>query len=463
MIGKELKEDRELKQSALLVASVSSFLAPFMISAVNVAIERIGNDYNLDAIMQSWVNSAYLLAATIFLIPFGRVADIYGRKRLFLLGMAVTAAAALGSGLAPSATSFYAFRAAQGLGGAMILGTGVAILTSVFPVQERGKALGINVASVYLGLSLGPSIGGVLTENFGWRSIFLFSAAVGFAIVIFAGLKLKGEWSGTPGEGFDYIGTLVYSLTLIMMMLGFSRMPQRSGFVLLLVSIAGMMVFLWYEGRSSNPIVDVNLIRGNTVFAFSNLAALINYGATFAVTFLLSLYLQNIKALNPQEAGFILIAQPLVMAAVSPLAGRFSDAIEPRIVATAGMAVTTLGLALLIFIGEGTSNTYIVASLVVLGLGFGLFSSPNTNAIMSSVEKRHYGVAAGTVGTMRMIGQMFSMGVAMLMLAVFVGKERIEPENYSSFVNGLHVAFIFFSCLCLLGVFASLARGRLRA
>lgn len=458
----EVEPSAELKRSALLVASVSSFLAPFMISAINVAIERIGDDFHLDAVLQGWVNSAYLLTATIFLIPFGRVADIIGRKKVFVLGMGVTAVSSFLSGIAGSTILFFAMRALQGVGGAMILGTGVAILTSVFPPRERGKALGINVASVYLGLSLGPSIGGFLTASFGWRSIFLISALVGIFIAVFAVIMLKGEWSGARGEGFDYTGSFIYGIALVSLMLGFSLITNVAGLILLSVSAISLIVFIRYEKRAANPIIDVRLIQGNTVFAFSNLAALINYGATFAVTFLLSLYLQNIKGFEPEHAGLVLIAQPAVMAVFSPLAGRVSDVIEPRIVATVGMSLTTAGLVLLAFLGEDTATGYIVFSLLVLGLGFALFSSPNTNAIMTSVKRRFYGVAAGTVGTMRMVGQMFSMGVALLVLAIYVGQTRIGSGNAGSFLDALRVAFIFYSCFCFLGIFASMARGRLR-
>jgi MFS family permease len=206
----------------------------------------------------------------------------------------------------------------------------------------------------------------------------------------------------------------------------------------------------------------VNLFRKNTVFAFSNLAALINYSATFAVGFLLSLYLQYIKGLAEQSAGFILVSQPVVMAVFSPFAGRLSDRIEPRLVASTGMALTAAGLFLLTFLNENTALGFIVAILVLLGLGFALFSSPNTNAVMSSVEKKFYGVASGTLGTMRLTGQMLSMGIAMLIFAVYVGEVQITAQYYPPFLSGIRAAFFIFAVLCFGGVFASLARGRAR-
>jgi len=194
----------------------------------------------------------------------------------------------------------------------------------------------------------------------------------------------------------------------------------------------------------------------------SNLAALINYSATFAVGFLLSLYLQYVKGFNAQNAGLILIAQPVIMAALSPVAGRLSDKFEPRVLATAGMAFTTTGLILLIFLSQNTSLNYIFLALIILGLGFGLFSSPNTNAIMSSVEKKYYGVASGMVGTMRLIGQMLSLGVVLLLFSLYIGQVQITPEYHLLFLKSTKTAFTIFAILCFCGIFASLSRGKLR-
>jgi MFS family permease len=211
-----------------------------------------------------------------------------------------------------------------------------------------------------------------------------------------------------------------------------------------------------------NPLLDISLFRHNTVFAFSNMAALINYSATSAVTFLLSIYLQYIKGLNPQTAGFILISQPVVMAVFSPLAGRLSDRIEPRVVASLGMTFIAIGLALFAFFGGETSLLMVTINLVLLGFGFALFSSPNTNAVMSAVEKRWYGVAAATLATMRLTGQMLSMGIVMLIIAVTMGRVAITPEYYPEFLKGMKASFIIFSALCVVGIFASLARGKVR-
>jgi len=450
------------KRVVLIIATMASFLTPFMGSSINIALPSIGREFAMDAVSLSWVPTAYLLATAVFLVPFGRIADIYGRKRIFTCGILIYTISSLLLAISTSAVMLISFRIFQGMGGAMIFGTGVAMLTSVFPVGERGRALGINVAAVYLGLSLGPFLGGLLTQYFGWRSIFLVNVPLGLTIIAFVFWKLKGEWAEAKGHKFDLIGSVIYSLALVAIMYGLSLLPAMSGAGVILIGILGLLTFIWWEMKVESPILHMNLFKNNTVFAFSNLAALINYSATFAVTFLLSLYLQYTKGLSPQNAGLILVSMPAVQALFSPLAGRLSDRIEPRIIASVGMGLTTIGLGLLTFLDQNTAIAFILASLIVLGFGFALFSSPNTNAVMSSVEAKSYGVASATVATMRQIGMMLSMGIAMLIFAIYIGRVEITPEYYPVFVKSLKIAFVIFTALCFGGIFASLARGKMR-
>jgi len=430
-------------------------------SAINIALPSIGKEFAMDAILLSWVATAYLLAAAVFLVPFGKIADIHGRKRVFGYGVLVYSIASLLCAFAPAPAVLIIFRALQGVGGAMIFGTGVAILTQVFPPGERGRVLGINVAAVYVGLSVGPFVGGLLTQHLGWRSIFHVNTALGVVVVAVVAWKLRGDWAEARDERFDLVGAAIYSLALVATMYGLSLLPSPSGAALLVPGALGLVAFARWELATPNPLLNMNLFRSNRVFAFSNLAALINYSATAAVGFLLSLYLQYVKGLSPQNAGLVLISQPVIQAIFSPLAGRLSDRVESRVVASAGMGLTTLGLALLAWLSQATSFAFIMATLVILGLGFAFFSSPNTNAVMSAVEKRFYGVASATVATMRLLGQMFSMAVAMLLLALFVGKVQITPERHAAFLASLRVAFSVFAALCFVGIFASLARGRM--
>lgn len=455
--------ENDIKKSALLVATLGSFLIPFMGSSVNVALPVIGREFSLDAIMLSWVATAFFLSTAMFLLPVGRLADIHGRKRIFLYGITIYTFSSLLSGLSTGAYSLIFFRILQGIGGAMIFGMGIAILTSVFPPNERGKVLGINVAAVYLGLTIGPFVGGFLTQHLGWRSIFFFNVPLGLVIIGAIVLKLKGEWAEARGEKFDLAGSIIYSLALVTIMYGFSLLPLKSGVFITLAGFFGLLIFIKWELSIDSPIIDIKILMNNRVFAFSNLAAFANYSATFAVGFLLSLFLQYIKGLSPQETGMVLLSQPLVMALFSPFAGKLSDRIEPRIVASSGMGLIVIGLVLLTRLSPEIPIASIITYLVIVGFGFALFSSPNANAIMGSVEKRFLGVASASLGTMRVTGQMFSMGIAMVVFALVMGRVEITPQYYPQFLDSIKIAFSIFAFLCFFGIFSSLIRGKMHA
>ena len=448
------------KNSTLFVASVASFITPFMGSAINIALPTIGTEFSADAIILSWVATAYLLTVAIFLIPFGRLADIHGRKKIFLYGIILFSISSLLCGLAPDINILIAFRVLQAIGSAMIFSTAIAIITSVFPPKERGRAMGIAVSAVYLGLSLGPFTGGLLTQHFGWRSVFFFVVPLALIAIYFVLSKLKSEWADSKGEPFDWKGTIFYAIALFFIMMGFPKLPGMIGFSFLAIGIVFLLGFFWWELRLKFPVLDLHLFKDNITFRYSNLAALIHYSATFAVAFLLSFYLQYFKGLDPQGAGFILVAQPIIMTVFSPWAGRLSDRIDPRIISSTGMAISAFGLILLAFISSETTIIHLVLTLMLLGLGFALFSSPNSNSIMSSVERKHLGIASASLGTTRMIGQMLSMGIAMMLFAYYIGQKSIAPSNLPQLLKSIQMAFAVFAVLCFFGVFASLARGK---
>ena len=452
--------DAATKRTALLVAVLASFLTPFMVSSVNVALPALGSEFGMTAVTLSWVPTSYLLAAAMFLVPFGRIADIHGRKKVFTWGISLYTAASALAAFAPSVPYLLSLRVLQGFGSSMIFGTGIAIVTSVYPPAERGRVLGINVSAVYVGLALGPVLGGFLTQQFGWRSIFLANVPAGLAALYFIARHLPGEWAEAKGERFDLGGAVIYAVSLVVVMYGLTRLPAAAGVLLVLFGLIWIGAFILWELRAASPLLDMRLFTTNLTFSMSNVAALINYSATFAVTFLISLYLQYIKGFTPQHAGMVLIAQPVVMAVFSPLAGRLSDRIEPRVVASLGMGFTALALALFGLLDDRTPLWFIIAVLFLIGFGFALFSSPNTNAVMSSIDRRAYGVGSAMLGTMRLTGQMLSMGLVMVIFALHIGRTRITPEQYPLFLESARTAFLLSAVLCSAGIFASLTRGK---
>ncbi len=451
-----------LERSALCVAILTSFVGPFMISAVNVALPAIQAELGLNAVELGWIGTAYLLAMAVTLLPMGKIADIHGRKKVFASGLAVYTLGATLAAFAQSGTWLIGLRVVQGVGAAMFITTGMAILTSIFPPARRGRVLGMYVAAVYVGLSVGPFVGGLLTHHFGWRSIFLLMLPLGAGCTAITLRLLKGEWADARAQRLDVAGTLIYSLAILSLVYGASILPGRTGAVLLVVGLAALLLFWRQQQHAPFPIFEVSLLVANRTFAFSSLAALLNYSATFAVTFLMSLYLQYIKGLSPQSAGMVLMAQPVMMALFSPVAGRLSDRLEPRLLASAGMALTVVGMVVFLRLDADWSIAPIIANLMLLGFGFALFSSPNMSAILGSVDKQHYGLASGTVATMRLLGQMVSMAAATVVLALLVGREAIEPSRYDRLILSITTMFAISALLCTAGIFFSLFRGRLR-
>lgn len=453
--------DNALQRAALTLAVISSFVTPVMASAVNLALPDMGLRFALDAVTLSWVQTSYILSTAVCVVPAGRLGDILGRKRIFIWGMSTFGLASLLACLAPSVLVVLVARVTQGMGSAMVFATGMAILSEAYPPGQRGRALGINVAAIYIGLSLGPLLGGLMTTYLTWRGVFALVVPPSALAVWVAVYRLDAEWAEAKGEHFDLMGSVFYALALVGLILGLTRMPTWTGGAFALAGAMFLWLFMRWEGKSPAPVFPVHLIRTNRPFAFSSLAALINYAAIFAVTFLLSLYLQRVKGFSASMAGLILVAQPVMQAILSPLAGRISDRVQPRLVASLGMGLTALGLAGLALLDAHSSILYVVACLMLNGIGFGVFSSPNMNAIMSSVAPRYYGIASGTVAAMRMMGQMVSMGIAASMLAIFVGQVRISPAVFPSLLNSLKATFIICCLLCVVGIFASLSRGEL--
>jgi EmrB/QacA subfamily drug resistance transporter len=443
------------KRAVLITVILTNFLTPFNGSSFNIALPSIAAEYGLDAVTMSWTSLAYLLTSAMFLIPFGRIADMYGRKRVFLSGITLFSISSALLAILPSSSTVVIFRALQGVGSAMIFGTSLAILVSVSTPSDRGRMLGISVAAVYVGLSAGPYIGGFLTENFGWRSIFFVNIGIGIAIILLTLIYIKTDWREQDQGKFDFIGSATFSIMLLALMYGMSRLPDRAAILPIAIGLIMIGIFIHIEENVDNPVLDLSIFRENLVYSLFNISALINFSATFSLTFLLSMYLQYHKGLNAQAAGTILMASPIIQSIMSPIAGRLSDRIAPTRLSWMGMGVTSIALAPLSLINGSTSITYIVVSLLILGLGLALFSSPNTNAIMGSVDRSLLGVASSTVGTMRLLGQMLSQGIAMTLIAINLGSATIAPELYPELLTSIRITFTLFFLLCMLGTAAA--------
>ena len=449
--------------SILIVVSVTSFMGTFLISAVNIALPAVEKSFSLSAIQLSWVITSYLLATAMFLLPVGKWGDITSNTKLFKTGLVIFTAASILCAFAPNGTWLIAARFLQGVGSAFSNTTGNAILVAGFPPKNRGQVIGISVSSVYVGLALGPFIGGIIVQQFGWQTLFYIAVILGIISIAVATTFLKDD-SKTSSDKmkFNLRGTFVFMAGLATLVYGSSLIPSFTGWMLMFAGVVFLVVFWLLESRSAHPMFDTKLFTQNKLFAYSNIAALINYTATFAIVFFLSLFLQKIKGLSPQQAGTIIIAQPVMMAIFSPMMGKFSDKIQPRFLATLGMTMCAMGLGALAFVNAETPNGLIVAILVWEGLGFAFFSSPNMNTIMSSVNRTQYGQASGMAASMRVFGQIVSMIIVTLFIASLFQGKSINTVSDTVFLAVMKWGFMTFALISLVGIYFSASRGNVK-
>ena len=460
----------------LLITTIGAFMSPFDSSVVTIAIPSIASSINLGVETAVWIQLAYLLLLTAFLINAGRLADLKGRKKFYTFGFVVFTVGSVLCGLSVTDLQLVFFRALQGLGAAFIASNSPAILTDTFHRQERGKALGINTMAVYIGLMVGPVLGGILVQNYGWRSIFFVNVPIGIIVVTLTTLKLNENRPNPAGAGFDLAGATALSIalasTLVVLTLGGMFGWVSAPTVLLAaLSVAMLLLFLQVERRLVRfPTLDLSLFTKNRLFAAANATAFLNYAAVNGVTLMMVIYLENIRGFDPQTAGLYLIAQATPMALFSPLSGWLSDRLGSRLLSTLGMGCVSVGLFLFSELNSASSGLDVILRLVVVGVGFGLFSSPNTSAVMGSVKQEKLGVAAGILGTMRFMGQ--SIGLALLgavmaatlppqaLLAVFAGLTSQGGLTISEFMMGMRNFFLIATGIGTVGTLMSTTRGK---
>lgn len=445
---------------ALIIVCAGYLIAPLGMAAVNVAIPALALDLQANAMKVGWLPTIYILSNVAFILPFGKLADNYGRKRVFVAGLVLNAVAAGMCAIATNIDWVLFWRFVQGAAGAMIFGTGIAIITSVTPSHKRGAALGTVAACVYIGLTLAPAVGGWLTQWLGWRSVFYFQIPLIIALLVVIKMKLQGDWKNEKHSSFDWWGSgifIVFSFTLVY---GLSKLPSLLGMVLLSASIVSLIAFIYHQSRSRRPLIRVQMFRESRVFSLSLSTSFLMYGSNFAIIFLFSLYLQYIRGFSPAEAGQILLLQALFMAIVAPIAGKLADRFQPRIIATLGCMIVTVGFIFLIQINLETSAAYIGASLSLIGIGFGLFSTPNNSAIMGAVNEQEVGVASASMNLSRTIGNLVGMSLVNLMMHHYLGDATFTPDQNPALMNTVSLALNMSLSFVLVACVLSAMRGR---
>ncbi|MHC1625315.1 MAG: MFS transporter [Methermicoccaceae archaeon] len=470
---------KEVRWKILLIVSMVSFITPFMGSSVSIAVPQIGMEFHATAFMLGWVLAIYLVTSAMFLLPAGSIADLYGRRMMFRAGIVLFSLSSLLCAISPSLWFLLGMRAFQGVASAMLFSTAIPILISTYPLNMRGKVLGINVASVYTGLSAGPFLGGTLTETFGWRSIFILSLSLSLVALFIAHRSLNIVPETIVPEGIhedkagdiekpprtlphiDSAGSLIYMIAIAMGVYGLTSIGNTSHtFLLLSGSLLLLAVFVKIELSTPHPLINLRTLLPNIPFTLSNIAAMVNYTATFGVVFMLAVYLQLVIGIGPANTGIILLTQPLVQTLLSPIAGNLSDHIEPRVVASIGMGICSIALFALSGIGPDTSVSIIMVLLAILGFGFALFSSPNTNAVMSSVEPSDFSTASAVLGTMRSLGQSLSIAIITVVLTLELGEFPLAEAPPQVLTDVLSQVFLLLGALSLGGTLISLKRGR---
>ncbi len=449
--------NRDLK-ILLIATSAGTFLAPFTSTMLNLSLVSIGLEFDVGSHSLAMVNTVFLLASVMFMVPMTKIADIYGLKKVFKVGVLIMLVSSIIASLTPSFSIFLMTRALTGVGTACLVVTSVTMVVNAFPASKRGWAIGINTTAVYVGTALGPTVGGVVTDLLGWR--FLFYILVPISIISLIMIShFKEDITFDKSSNMDYKGTAIYMAMIFTLMYGMINLPQLWAFILMAIGSLLFFAFLTYVKAVEHPIMNIKVYE-NKVFKRSAIAAFMNYASSYSVSFFLALYLQTIGALSAAEAGMIMFLQPLVQVLLTAKAGGLSDHMDKRVLPTLGMAITSISVLMILFMSVNVNLWYVAIVLLLLGLGYGLFSAPNTAALMSSVSPKDRSLASGSVSLMRQIGMMTSMGIAMCCISLILGStENINPATYGDFINVMRTAFSICLIMCIVGTFISWFRG----
>lgn len=447
-------QEETINKYIIIVSIISSFAVAFTSNAVSVALPVIAHDLSISNIMQNWIVSIYLLIIAAASVPFGKICVKYGLKCTYEIGLIVYMIGAILSGMAPNISVLMISRIIQALGSAVLFVNGMALITAQLPENKRGQSIGFTVTGVYIGLALAPTISGILSQNVSWRSIFYVTIPLTL-ISLFLLMRIKKEWKMEEEKPIDIHGSLLYVVGIILLMYGFTKINEPAGIILFILGILVLVRFSKYELKIKNPIYEIRLFK-NKIYTASNIASLISYFATFVVTYILNYHFQYIHGLDPQTSGIVLVVTPILMAIIAPMAGRLSDKYPPQIITAIGMGLVTIALFILTFLDKTTPFALVLLAMVLQGIGFGFFSSPNSNIIMSSVDKDDVGTASASLSTVRTIGQSFSLGLLTVVFAFVMGNVPIIPSNYNLLIQSSQITMAIATFLCLIAVFLSL-------
>ncbi len=445
----------ESKNLLLLICTVLSFFTVFAVNAVTIVIPSIASEYGMSNIIQNWVTIIFLLVVAVLSVPAGQISAKFGLKKVTNISIVLFIIISVVNVLVTTQEQFLACRFILGISLAFINVTSMAMIVSAFPPEERGKALGINITGVYVGLSLSPVLGGILNYNLGWRSVVLFGVPFLFVILALLLTKIDEEWISFKGIPLDIKGSLTYGIGMVLFMYGFTILNTQLGIVLTILGILILIIFGLIELRREYPVFNINFFK-NHKFLSANFASLCAYLATYAVTTILNYHLQYIKGFDSQTAGLILLVAPLCQVVLAPIAGRLSDKYVPQILAAIGMALGTISLFLFSSLNGQSPLEFLILSMIIYGIGFGLFSPPNTNVIMGSVPPKDTSVASAAVATMRTVGQAMSMGILTLVFAFVMGNVPIIEQYYPLLISSCQITCLICVVLCIASVFASL-------
>jgi EmrB/QacA subfamily drug resistance transporter len=454
----------------LVAVMVGTFMGPFDASVVNISLPTLTQVFGVDVTTVEWIVVAYLLVVSTLLLTFGRLGDILGTKRIYLVGFTVFTFGSLACALAWDVWSLIAFRSAQAVGASMLFAVGPAIVTAGFPPQERGKAIGFVGVSVAVGLAAGPTLGGLIIDLLGWRWIFLVNVPVGVLAILLARAVIPHE--PAHSQKFDRLGAVLSFVALFPLLLAFSEGEQwgwSSPLTLALIglSVVGAASFLLAERASSQPVLDLGLFR-NRLFTTATASAVASYVVTSTVMFIMPFYLMIVQGMAVKHAGLLLTPVPLMTATIGPLSGTLSDRIGSRLLSSLGLLISAMGVLSLATLEAGTPTAGVVARLLLIGVGMGLFQSPNSSAIMGSVPRARLGIASGVVATARNVGMVFGVSLAGLVIAVrqphylseLAGAMAAEQASKQAFLQAAQDAVMVAAVICLLGAATSLSRGK---